>query len=134
MERIDYSNYYSVLEKPFYAPPEWLFGFAWGIIYTLIAIFAICLIVSFSKNKKFKKDIVWIFILNMILNYLFTPVTLSLKNVWASLVMVSLVLITLIPLYLKTRKYSIKISLLILPYLIWVSFATILSVHIALIN
>jgi benzodiazapine receptor len=134
MDFIEYSEYYSMLIKPFYAPPDWLFGIAWGIIYPLIAIYALCLIFSFVKNKDFKKDIIWIFVINMVFNYLFTPVTLIARNVWVSLVMILLVFISLVWLYCKSRKYSLKITLLILPYLVWVSFATILSVHIALIN
>lgn len=134
MDFIKYGEYYAMLQKPFYAPPDWLFGVAWGIIYPLIAIYAISLIYSFYKKGKFKRDISWVFILNMILNYAFTPITLGTKNVWVSLLMILLVLGTLIWLFQVSWKYSRKITLILVPYLIWVSFATILSIHIAFIN
>jgi translocator protein len=134
MDFIEYKEYYDMLLKPSYAPPDWLFGLAWGIIYPLIAVYAIVLIYSFYKKGKFIRNISWIFILNMILNYSFTPVTLGVKNVWVSLLMILLVLFTLIWLFVKSWKYSIKITSILIPYLVWVSFATLLSLHIAIIN
>lgn len=134
MDFISYKEYYSALAKPFYAPPDWLFGFAWGIIYPLIAIYAVLLVYSFYKEGRIKPDIAWIFILNMIFNYSFTPVTLGFQNEWVSVIMILLVLGTLIILFKRSWKYSKKITCWLYPYLIWVSFATVLSLHIALLN
>lgn len=134
MDFISYKEYYSTLAKPFYAPPDWLFGLAWGIIYPLIAIYAILLIYSFYKKGSLDKKISWAFILNMIFNYAFTPITLGFKNEWISVLMILFVLGTLIILFKMSWKYSKKITCWLYPYLIWVSFATILSLHIALLN
>jgi tryptophan-rich sensory protein len=134
MDFIQYKEYYDSLVKPFYSPPDWLFGVAWGIIYPLIAIYAVLLIISFYKKGNFVKDISWIFILNMIFNYAFTPVTLMFLNVNISLFMILLVLGSLVWLFVKSWKYSKGLTYILIPYLVWVSFATILSVHLIFLN
>jgi tryptophan-rich sensory protein len=72
-------NWYSQLIKPTWAPPSWLFGLVWTVLYAIIA-------VSFGTvfYKAFTKQIPWIvalpFALNLLFNFAFTPIQFGLKN------------------------------------------------------
>ena len=76
-----YQEFYQAIEKPFFAPPNWLFGTAWGIIYPLITIAFIytCVLVI---RKKVPNSLLWVLIVNLIANALFTPIQLGLSALW----------------------------------------------------
>lgn len=121
------------LEKPFFAPSAQVFGVAWGIIYTLIAI-AFVLLVHGIYRGKIPKELLWIFILNMIANFMFTPILFGLKNNILAFFVVTYILITLAIFEKKILAYSKSIFSLMLPYLLWVIFATILQLSITILN
>jgi len=129
----DVYSWYQTLEKPFFAPPQWIFGPAWTILYVLIVISFIYLFTLY-RQKKVERELMTIFILNMIGNLLFSPVQFGLQsNVMATFVILY-VLVTLIIFEKKIWTKSKKIFYLMLPYLLWVSFATILQISITVLN
>lgn len=129
-------NWYSQLIKPLWAPPSWIFGPVWTVLYAIIAI-------SFSTvfYRAFNGKIAWIialpFILNLIFNFAFTPIQFTLKNNLLASIDILLVLITLI-----WGLYSIWhvspdlrwIAYVNIPYLLWVTFATCLQLTITYLN
>jgi len=128
-----YSVYYDSLIKPFFSPPTWVFGVAWGIIYPLIFISFVYLLYLIYKNRAPKK-LLWIFILNMIGNLSFTSVQFGLQNNILSSAVILFVLLTLLSFECKIRKYSMIIFWLMMPYLLWGAFATILQITITILN
>jgi tryptophan-rich sensory protein len=126
-------SYYSELIKPFWAPPGWLFGPVWTILYILIFISF-----GFIFYKAFSKKIPWIvalpFLLNLIFNLIFTPIQFGLQsNILASIDIV-LVVGTLIWALCAIWPYSRWVSYINIPYLLWASFATILQLTITYLN
>lgn len=85
-------------------------------------------------KKQIPFTIVLPFILNIIFNLIFTPIQFGLKNNYLALLDVILVLITLIWGMKSIFIYSRWISFLNIPYLVWVSFATILQATITYLN
>lgn len=129
----EYVSWYLALEKPFFAPPPYVFGVAWGIIYPLIALALLWTLWLFFK-KRLPVGFVWLFALNLILNFSFSPVLIvTHDNTLISLVIV-LVLGTLAWLTLFAWRFSKVIFALLLPYLAWVSFATILQLTLTALN
>jgi len=138
-------NWYSTLIKPFWAPPSWLFGPVWTVLYIVIA-------VSFGTvfYKAFSGKIPWIvalpFILNLIFNFAFTPIQFGLKNNWLASVDILLVLGTLIWAMISIYTFSLKahietgapsmawVAVVNIPYLLWVMFATVLQLTITYLN
>lgn len=129
----DSASWYSSLIKPTWAPPSWLFGPVWSVLYLLIFI-------SFGSvfYKFFYKQIPFIvvlpFILNLIFNFLFSPIQFGLQNNYLAMVDIILVLGTLIWLMIAIYPYMKWVVFINIPYLIWVSFATVLQVSITLLN
>lgn len=126
-------NWYSQLIKPSWSPPAEIFGPLWTFLYVLIAI-------SFGAvfYKAFTKKIRWLvalpFALNLVFNFAFTPLQFGLKNNLLAAIDILLVLGTLIWAMISIRPYARWIAYIQIPYLLWVSFATILQLTITYLN
>lgn len=124
-----YETYYASITKPFFAPEPWVFGLAWGIIYPLIAIAAFYALYLAVKGRLSLK-LIGVFLVNMLANFAFTPLQLNYPEApWASLDIL-VVLGTLVYLQCAFWRQSKAIFYLLLPYLLWGSFATMLQLTI----
>lgn len=130
---MDYSIYYQSITKPFFAPPEWVFGVAWGIIYPLIAIAFIYFLVLLYR-KEVPKSLLLVFFANLLANIAFTPIQLELQNTLLATLDIFIVLGTLLYFEYKIFRYSKIIFTLLLPYLLWGAFATVLQTTILFLN
>jgi len=129
-------NWYSQLIRPSWSPPSWLFGPVWTILYVIIA-------VTFGTvfYKAFTREISWIvalpFGLNLIFNFAFTPLQFGLKNNLLAAIDILLVLATLIWALIAIWNASAHLRWIVyanIPYLLWVSFATVLQLTITFLN
>lgn len=126
-------NWYQQLIRPSWAPPAWLFGPVWTVLYILIAI-------SFGKVFQlfFQKRISFIillpFILNLVFNLIFTPIQFGLKNNLLAAIDILLVLATLIWAMSSIYPHLKWVTYIQIPYLIWVSFATVLQLTVTYLN
>ena len=126
-------NFYSQLIKPGWAPPGWLFGPVWTFLYILIAIsFGKVFLMFFQKKISF--IVILPFILNLIFNFVFTPLQFALKNNFLAAVDVVLVFGTLIWAIIAVYPHSRWVAYIQIPYLLWVSFATVLQLTITYLN
>ncbi len=133
MDQTTTYNWYQTLIKPTWAPPSWLFGPVWTILYLLIALSFGTVLYRVYK-KKLKRSFAWPFILNLIFNFAFTPLQFGLRSNLLAALDILLVLVTLIwslkIIYPKIRW----VTYINLPYLAWVSFATILQLTVTYLN
>lgn len=127
-------DWYSQLIKPPWAPPSWLFGPVWTVLYGLIAI-------SFGKvfyraliTRSLPITVVLPFILNLLFNFSFTPLQFGLRNNLLAAVDILLVLATLIWALIGIWPHQRWVVYLNLPYLAWVVFATILQLTVTYLN
>jgi len=126
-------SWYLKLIKPTRSPPSWVFWPVWSFLYILI-------IISFSKVlwMFIKKQIPFLtllpFILNIIFNLSFTPLQFGLKNNILSAIDILFVFFTLIWAIIAIYPYARWIAYIQIPYLLWVSFATVLQLSITYLN
>ncbi len=126
-------NWYQTLIRPSWAPPSWLFGPVWTVLYALIA-------VSFGSvfYRAYTGKISWLialpFILNLIFNALFTPLQFGLNNNLLAAIDILLVLGTLVWALIAIWPHYRWIVYVNIPYLLWVSFATVLQLTITYLN
>lgn len=126
-------DWYQQLIKPSWSPPAWLFGPAWTVLYILI-------VISFGKvfllawQKQIGLLVALPFVLNIIFNLIFTPIQFGLKSNGLAALDIVLVLVTLIWAMLAIWPHVRWIAYIQIPYLLWVSFATILQLTITYLN
>ncbi len=129
-------NWYSTLIRPSWAPPSWLFGPVWTMLYAII-------FVSFGTvfYKAFTKQIPWMvtlpFALNLVFNFIFTPLQFGLKNNLLAAIDILFVLGTLIWALIVLWHAVPELRWIVyvnIPYLAWVSFATTLQLTITYLN
>ena len=136
MANSDTFNWYSQLIKPDWAPPSWLFGPVWTVLYLVIAISFGTIFYRFFTGK-LALAIALPFALNLIFNLAFTPIQFGLRNNLLASIDILLVLGTLIwSLYaIWHASPSLRwVAYANIPYLLWVIFATVLQLNITLLN
>lgn len=127
---------YSSFIKPSWAPPSWLFGPVWSVLYTIIFI-------SFGTvfYKAFNGKLPWMvalpFALNLLFNLAFTPIQFVLKNNLLASIDILLVVGTLVWALIALWNASPDLRWIVyvnIPYLLWGTFATCLQLTITYLN
>ena len=126
-------DWYQTLVKPSWAPPSYLFGPVWSVLYILIAISFTKVFVMFFE-KKIPLVVALPFILNLLFNFAFSPIQFRLQNNTLAMIDIFLVLITLIWALVAVYPHAKWVTYMNIPYLLWVSFATVLQVSITILN
>ncbi len=127
------AQWYSQLDKPFFAPPAWLFGPAWTLLYIVIAVSFGWVLVQFLR-RRVGFALLLPFVLNLIFNAAYTPIQFGLRNNMLASVDIALVLGTLLWAMVAVWQRARWVALVNLPYLLWVSFATVLQFSITWLN
>lgn len=130
---MEYATWYGSLVKPFFAPEPYVFGIAWGIIYPLITI-AIFYSIYLSYQRRVSRAFLLLFFINIALNLTFTVTALTWKNNVLTSFHIILVLGTLAWLQIWAYVHARPVFWLLVPYLLWGTFATILQISITALN
>lgn len=125
------SNWYPYLNKPDLTPPNIVFPIAWSILYVLMGV-SIGLIINSNSRKK--KYFIKIFLLQLFLNFTWSISFFYFQSPIAGLV--NIVLLEIVIIYYALSVYSIRrlSTVLFIPYVLWVSFASYLNFYILLYN
>lgn len=124
-------NWYKFLNKPFFTPPNWVFGPVWTILYAMMGI---SLFLVWQKKKRTCEEGLCYFWAQLALNTLWSLIFFGVKNLWFGFVIISLLWLMIVATIIKFRRISRKAALLLVPYLLWVSFATLLNLSVAILN
>ena len=126
-------NWYSTLIKPEWAPPAELFGPVWSVLYVIIIVtFGYVLYKAYTGTLP--RKVALPFVLNIFFNLIFTPIQFGLKNNLLATIDILLVLGTLIWALTSIYPHARFVTVWNIPYLLWVSFATVLQVTITILN
>lgn len=126
-------SWYQQLIKPSWAPPSWLFGPVWSVLYLVIGI-TYGMVFYKVATKQLPAIIALPFILNLIFNFTFTPIQFGLKNNALATVDIFLTLITLVWVIIAIYPHIRWVALANIPYLGWVIFASILQITVTYLN
>jgi len=125
--------WYASLIKPSWAPPAWLFGPVWTFLYILIGI-SFGRVFLLAWRKRIGKIVALPFALNLILNLAFSPIQFTLQNNFLAAIDILLILGTLIWGMVAIYRYEKWLTYIQIPYLVWVSFATVLQLTVTYLN
>jgi tryptophan-rich sensory protein len=118
--------WYQTLSKPSYTPPGSFIGIMWTVIYILTA----CSLILFSRaagDKKIFWPVVGLYIINGIVNTAWSYIFFTKHLLGLAVINAGIIGVTVVFLIVLVRHYSVAASLLLIPYLGWVSFATFLT-------
>ena len=124
--------FYKSLNKPVFAPPSIVFPIVWTILYILIAL-SIYLILKNNKLKNipnYTKSLIINYFSNQVFSFLF----FTIKSPFLALINTFIVLISSLFLYYESKELNKVAAKLLIPYIIWNIFATILIIFIFFMN
>lgn len=126
-------TWYRTINKPSFNPPDWLFGPVWTTLYVLIGIAAYLVWVRRDKIVHFPRTVA-IYLIQLILNLAWSFIFFYLHEIGFALAEIILLLIIIVINGLVFYKINKWAGLIFIPYFLWVSFATILTYNIFMLN
>ncbi|MGW2275985.1 TspO/MBR family protein [Streptomyces yangpuensis] len=128
----DAGTVYGALDRPAWAPPAWLFGPVWTALYATIGI-AAWLVWRHPDRNRVRTALIW-WSLQLALNLAWTPLFFAARQYGLALLDILLLLAALSTTMARFRRLSLPAALLLVPYLLWVAFASALNASIWHLN
>ena len=126
-------NWYLFLEKPVFNPPSWIFFPVWITLYTLMGISFYLVWEKGLQQQEVKKGLL-IFGIQLGLNSLWSFLFFGLKSPYYAFVEIIFLWLAVLLTIFQFRKVSKVASYLLLPYILWISFAALLNYYIWILN
>jgi benzodiazapine receptor len=130
---MDTQSEYQEMRRPVWAPPAKVFKPVWTALYILIGLVYAYIVWRFSKGEV-SSMVIWALVFNLVANVLFMPIQFRLKNYSLAALDSTAVLLTLVWLMSEVHMYDPLVAYALVPYLVWVIFATLLQYAIAFLN
>lgn len=123
--------FYLSLARPSWAPPPWLFGPVWSLLYVLIAVSAYLVYSSTDTRRRFALAVWWV---QLVVNAAWTWLFFSLHSGIGALADIGLLAVLIATLIVACWRIRPLAGALLVPYLVWVLFATALTVSVWSMN
>ena len=124
-------DWYVHLNKPFFNPPNYLFGPVWSILYLLMGISLFMILQSKSITKK---KAISIFFVQLFLNFWWSFLFFKFQLLGISLIEIVLMWLSILWMIIEFKKINKTAAYLQIPYLVWVTFASLLNLAIWYLN
>lgn len=132
--RSSITTWYPYIEKPSFNPPNWIFGPIWTMLYVFMGVAAGLVWDKIDlKRDEVKKALIY-FTIQLALNALWSFLFFGLKNPMLAMIEIVLLWLMIYETYVKFGKLDKIAGYLFIPYLLWVSFASILNASIWWLN
>ncbi|MFC4249507.1 TspO/MBR family protein [Natribaculum luteum] len=127
------SAWFRALEKPAFYPPGWLFGVVWTILFTLLGV-ACYLVYRRGLERRAVRIALGAFVVQMAVNVTWTPTFFTLQEPLLALGIVAVLFVLVAATIAAFARVDRLAAVLLVPYLLWVGFATLLNYMIWSIN
>lgn len=127
----DIKSKYAALSLPPLSPPGWLFGVMWPLLYLLIAIATYRV---FMSSDLLRGKALTTLAVGILLNLLWSPVFFGLGLYWAAVILIAAMDVLTVLTIRQFRRIDKAAAWLLVPYLLWLIFATYLTIGVALKN
>lgn len=126
-------TWYETLLKPSFNPPNYLFGPVWTILYILMGV-ALLLVFQSHESKSHKEFAYTVFGSQLVLNALWSIVFFGLHDLWTAFLIILILWVLIVINILTFQKISRPSAWLLVPYILWVTFASVLNFAVAWLN
>lgn len=125
-------EWYKGLNRPSFSPPNWLFGPVWTILYILMGT---SLFLIWKQDVSKERNIaMFVFLLQLLLNFAWSFIFFYYNMIGLALIEIILLWISILVMLILFYKIKPMAAYLNIPYLLWVSFATILTAAYFILN
>jgi len=131
--RPEIKTWYITLIKPAFTPPNWLFPVAWTTLYILIAT-AAYLVWKLRDNTPTYKTAVCIYIVQLALNFSWSIIFFGMHQILGGVIVIISLLVAIVLNISWFGRFSRFAAWLLVPYLLWVSYAALLNISISVLN
>lgn len=126
-------TWYKSLNKPSFSPPNWIFAPVWTLLFLLMAISAYLVWNKDLKKARIREALV-VFVFQLLLNFFWSIYFFGLHEPYLAFLEILALWLAILLTIMKFYKISKPASYLLIPYILWVSFAAILNLSIVLLN
>jgi translocator protein len=129
-------TWYATLNRPSFAPPNWLFAPVWTLLFILmgIALYLVWQTPVKKKKELIKKEAILAFFTQLLFNVLWSIIFFGQQLLYFAFLEIIILWILILLTILKFKKLKPIAAYLMTPYLLWVSFASVLNLAFALLN
>lgn len=127
-------TWYPTIEKPFFNPPNWVFAPVWTLLFIMMGVAGGLIWNKLETNEKEVKKALFFFTVQLLLNALWSYLFFGLCNIFLALIEIILLWLIIYETYILFKKIDKKAGWLLIPYLVWVAFATLLTGAIYYLN
>ena len=127
------SPWYQNLHKPSFNPPPWVFGPVWTALYALMGV-ALYLVWERRGSSAAGPMALALFFVQLLLNAAWTPVFFGLHALRLSVAVILVLWVAIVVTIVAFRRISPVAAAILIPYLLWVTFASVLNVSILILN
>lgn len=128
------TTWYPTIKKPSFNPPNWIFAPVWTILYIMMGVAGGIVWNRIDMDEENVKKAFRLFIFQLALNALWSYLFFGLHNPLLALIEIVLLWLLIFETYVQFRKIDKTAGILFIPYLAWVSFATVLNASIWWLN
>ncbi len=122
--------WYSLLIKPSFNPPDWIFAPVWTTLYLMMT----TAIWIFWHSKRRNMNTVYIYFIHLIINTTWSVVFFIFHKIFFSLIILIILIFLIIILIIRFRRVNVVSYYLMIPYLLWCCFALILNMSLLILN
>jgi len=126
-------DWYITLEKPFFAPPNWIFGPVWIILYYLMGV-SLYIVWKDELKSKTRNVFFVVFAIQLILNALWSLLFFGLKSPLLGLIDILILDVMLVVTIFYATRVSKYAAMLLIPYMVWIIIASVLNYAILVLN
>jgi len=128
------TTWYPTLIKPVFNPPNWIFAPVWSLLYILMGFAGGLVWNKLEENEALVKKAFLFFIIQLALNALWSLIFFKFHNLLLAFIEIIILLLMIFETYTQFKRIDKLAGLLLIPYLAWVSFATVLTASIWWLN
>ena len=125
-------GWYTEIQKPSFNPPNWIFAPVWTTLFVLMGISVS--IVWLSEKNELRKKALTVFFIQLILNTLWSIIFFGMENPMLAFIEIIFLWFAILYTIILFWKIQRPAAILLIPYILWVSFASVLNLSIALLN
>lgn len=126
-------TWYASLNKPSFSPPNWLFGPVWTLLYVMMGV-AVALVLAKGLKKKGVTVAVELFAIQLLLNVFWSFAFFGMRSPFFGFFVIVVLWVTILATTWEFWRISKKAAWLMVPYILWVSFASLLNLAVAVMN